>query len=794
MQGADGAVVWIHCSAVRRRQTDGRIVWDGIARDVTGDRQAAEILRNAKEAAEKAERSKSEFLATMSQEIRTPMNTVIGMTRLALQTSLSPRQRNYLEKINISAKALLHIINDILDLSKIEAGGLEFEDTVFKLETVLESVSAVMAMPAEEKGIEMAYSVQPGSPRRLRGDPLRLGQVLTNLVGNAIKFTERGEVIVRIEPAQGPEGSPWVRFSVSDTGIGLSADQISRLFKPFSQAAHDTTRKYGGTGLGLAICKRLVEMMGGAIGVESQPGVGSTFHFSLPLKETHDALATARLAATRMVRIKGQRVLIVDDNASAREILSDMVSSFGMEPEAVSSGPQALEALEAAAARGTPFDIVLMDWRMPVMDGLEAARLIRENQHLQQVPAVLMVTAYGREEVTRRAEQLGLQGVLIKPLTESVMFNTLVDILLPSDADGPLDDDDTAIATATQYAALAGKRVLVVDDNAFNREVATDFLTSVGIVVDTAVDGIEAIEKIETGDYHAVLMDTHMPRMDGLTAVRLLRRNPRWSALPIISLTAQARAEDQEASLHAGMSAHLTKPIDEVALFRTLVEVISNGAPGAPPQPPDAEASATGDLRLEEATRRLRGPESTARLLSGFLRDNADAPQRLRDYLASRDRDALASLVHSIKGSASYFSSRDLFAAGDEIEHAARSANWLFLERELPSYADRLARLLADTRAGIESLRSSREGAQRSFDSRCIVELIAAALPLIERGEFAAVDVLERLRAEARGTVHESLVRSAQAHFDEVELGAASEALTQLAASIEASNRGSPHG
>jgi two-component system sensor histidine kinase/response regulator len=795
MYGPNRAIVWIHCSAVRRQQTDGRLVWDGIARDVTGEHMAAEALRNAKEAAEAAERTKSDFLATMSHEIRTPMNTVIGMTRLALQTSLTPRQRNYLEKINISAKTLLRIINDILDLSKIEAGGLELEDTAFKLESVLDAVSAVMAMPAEEKGIEIAYSVQPGLPRRLHGDPLRLGQILTNLVGNAIKFTEHGEVIVRIEPETGPDGSPWVRFSVSDTGIGLSPDQITRLFRPFTQAAHDTTRKYGGTGLGLAISKRLVEMMGGTIGVESELGAGSTFYFSLPLRASDDALSTASTTAPRMVRIKGQRVLIVDDNASAREILSDMVTSFGMQAEAVASGVQALEVLEAAAERGAPFNIVLMDWRMPVMDGLETARRIRENRRLSEVPAVLMVTAYGREEVTRRAEQLGLQGVLIKPLTESVMFNTLVDILIPTDPE-PQEHDDTTISTAARYAALTGKRVLVVDDNAFNREVATDFLAAVGVIADTAVDGVDALDKIASGQYDAVLMDTHMPRMDGLAAARELRRQPRWRDLPIISLTAQARAEDQEAARQAGMTAYLTKPIDEIALYRTLLEVMRLAPPmDATPAEVTAQPSVdVGDLRLDEARQRLRGPASAARLLGGFVRDFGDAPQRLREYLTARNLDALTTLVHSVKGSASYFTSATFFAAGDELEQSARAGDWSAIARQLPDYADRLARLLDATRAAVATLQPTDTNSATTFSARDVLEQINLAMPLVERGDFSAVKVLERLRNDLKGTPHECLIVRAQEHFDELSLEAATSTLARLAESVDKSIDGTVYG
>jgi two-component system sensor histidine kinase/response regulator len=777
----NGSVVWIHFRAARRKQSDERLVWDGIVRDVTGERLAAEALREAKEAAERAERSKSQFLATMSHEIRTPMNTIIGMTRLTLQTALAPRQRNYLEKINIAAKALLGIINDILDLSKIEAGGLELEDTVFKLDSVLDSVSAVTAMPAEEKGLEIAYSVDPSLPKRLRGDPLRLGQILTNLVSNAVKFTERGEIVVSITPATGPDGSDWVRFSVSDTGIGLDADQIARLFRPFSQASNDTARRYGGTGLGLAICKRLVEMMGGTIGVESTKGIGSTFYFLLPLKTPSEALITNRLSAPRMLRVKGRRALIVDDNDSARQILHDMVSSFGMEAESVSSGVRAIEVLEEAALRGEPFDIVLMDWRMPTMDGLETARRIRENRRLEHVPGVLMVTAYGRDEVTQRAEQLGLQGVLIKPITESVMFNTLVDILLPSEPDLP-DDDATAKIAVPEYAPLCGKRVLVVDDNAFNREVATDFLSAVGVIVETAVDGQEAIEKIRTKHFDAVLMDTHMPRKDGLTATRELRSDPRWTKLPIISLTAQARVEDETASREAGMTAFLTKPIDETLLYRTLMEVMSLEAPT------DADELSTtatvpvstDDFQWAALERRVRESGSAERLLQGFVRDFGDAAQRLRDLLTSGDLDGLAALVHSVKGSASYLSSSDLLAAGDDLEHAVRSGDLERVQQQLPGYADRIERLVAAARAQLEMLRSEAGASQPKLDPQHIANDIRAALSLVKRGDYAATGILERIRLAVQGTAHESLARSAQTQFDELALDETAATLDRL--------------
>jgi two-component system sensor histidine kinase/response regulator len=784
MHHVSGTAVWVHCRAVRHLQNNGREVWDGILRDVTGERLAAEALREAKEAAERAERSKSDFLATMSHEIRTPMNTVIGMTRLTLQTPLAPRQRNYLEKINAAAKNLLGIINDILDLSKIEAGGFELEDTVFKLETVLESVSAVTAMPAEEKGLEIAYAVHPSLPKRFRGDPLRLGQVLTNLVGNAVKFTERGEIVVTIELAPGPSGANRVRFSVRDTGIGLDADQIARLFRPFSQATRDTTRRYGGTGLGLAICKRLVEMMGGTIGVESTPGVGSTFFFTVPLTTISDALSTNRLASPRMVRIKGRRALVVDDNSSARQILSEMVESFGMHAETASNGAQAIELLEDGALRDEPYDIVLMDWRMPTMDGLETARRIREDRRLKHVPAVLMVTAYGREEVTHRAEQLGLQGVLIKPLTESVLFDTIVTILVPSDSETPADNDDTISLPSAANAALQGKRVLVVDDNAFNREVATDFLLAAGVVVETADDGQAAIEKISAGQFDAVLMDTHMPRMDGLTAARELRRDPRWAKLPIISLTAQARREDYEASLAAGMNAYLTKPIDEKLLYRTLIEVMTlHRAVDTESTVSSPKISPAEDFELDAVLQRLRGRSSVTRLLQGFVRDFADAPQRLRDMLAANDGDGLASLVHAVKGGASYLSSNAFFAAGDSIEHATRSGNWELVQRELPEYAERIERLIVSVRTAIEASAGEDEP-KAAVDPQRVIADIRQAVPLIEKGDYAAAAVLERIRAALTGTKHEELARAAQNHFDELALDSAASVLARLTESL----------
>ncbi len=795
----DGRLIWMHCRSAPRRQSDGRVVWDGIARDITGERLAAKALQQAKEVAESAERTKSDFLATMSHEIRTPMNTVIGMTRLTLQTDLAPKQRNYLEKIDVSAKTLLGIINDILDFSKIEAGGLELEDTVFTLESVLESVSAVMAMPAEEKGLEIAYAVAIGSPRRLRGDPLRLGQVLTNLVSNAVKFTQSGEVVISIEPTAAANGAPLLQFAVRDTGVGLSAGQISGLFRPFSQAGNDTSRKYGGTGLGLVICKQLVEMMGGRIWVESVPAKGSTFFFTIAAKSV-DAEGAAAVSVRRSAHLQNRRVLIVDDNASARQILREMVGEFGLGVETVASGMQALALLRAEAESGRPFDIVLMDWRMPTMDGLETARRIRADAQLLHMPAVLMVTAYGREEVLRGAEQLGLQGVLIKPITESVMFNTILDILAPPGAEQTRKAAENSatrrgqLARDSAYARLTGKRILVVDDNAFNREVAGDFLLAVGVEVDIAIDGIDALDKLRSNDFDAVLMDMHMPRMDGLAAVREIRRQDRWSKLPVIALTAQARIEDQNASLQAGMTAHLTKPIDERVLYRTLIDVLGleagrdNGQEETGERAADKKANdLRRDFSLSMALERLGGNTGRIeRLLKGFLRDFATAPQRLDGHLRMHEADGIAALTHAMKGSAGYFCSPDFCAVADRLERAARDGDAAGIELHSQGFCVRMEHLLADVGGGLATLREMNERTGPRVDLDAVLALVARAAPLLERGDYAAISLLEQIRAGLQGHAVLDLANDVQMHFDELELEAAGAALARLRARLEA--------
>jgi two-component system, sensor histidine kinase and response regulator len=767
----------------------------GTLQDITEERQAAEVLEQARDAAEAAEHAKSDFLAMMSHEIRTPMNTVLGMTRLVLQTELAPRQRNYLDKIHTAANTLISIINDVLDFSKIEAGKLDLEETEFTLESVLESTASVTAMKAEEKGLEIVYEVAPEVPERLVGDSLRLGQVLINLVNNAVKFTERGEVVVSIDRVlQGRTNAVTLQFAVRDTGIGLDAGQIAGLFRAFSQADRDTSRKYGGTGLGLAICKQLVERMGGTIWATSEPGKGSTFFFTIEAKLP--AVADAHRVAPKRANLKGRRVLIVDDNPSARDILSQMVRNFGMDVEAVDSGESALTTLKLASSQRRSFELVLMDWRMPGMDGLDAAQRIKADMNLREIPAVLMVTAYGREEVLRMSEQLDLQGVLIKPVTESVMFNTIIDILAPmldeknSATFGPSGEASSGAesqppAQQKWIEQLTGRRVLVVDDNALNREVVSDFLMLAGVEVGTAANGIEALEQLKDGDYEAVLMDVHMPVMDGLTAVREIRREDRWSKLPIVALTAQARLEDREASLAAGMSAHLTKPIDEVELYRTLLRLL----PQMPaPMKEGENADAGGDLTpldLSAALARLgNNPERLSRLLKGFVRDFNGAPaQLMADHLAG-NLEGVASLAHAVKGSASYLDAHDLCAVADELEQAARKRDQDSVNKQAPVFHRQLETLLRKVNDRL-SPAASGAPATATLDIPAVLHLVAAVEPLVANGDYAAQLLLEQIGARLNGTTAAVLAETVRVHFDELELEQAIVALQRLRSDLE---------
>ena len=650
------------------------------ARDITLKKEADVALYKAKKIAEDTTQMKSDFLANMSHEIRTPMNAILGISHLISKTHLTNKQRDYIKKIQGSSQHLLGIINDILDLSKIESGKILIEQVDFKIEKVLTNLVNLISDKAKDKGLALIFDIDENLPEYLNGDPLRLGQILINYANNAVKFTEKGEIIITAKILEETENDLYLRFSVRDTGIGLSDDAIEKLFQSFQQADSSTSRKYGGSGLGLSISKQLATLMNGEVGVESELGKGSLFWFTAKLKK---AVKKTRYPA-HVSSLKGRRVLVVDDNEIARYELENMLSNIGLSVTQVSKGTTALKYIRMAEKVGEPYEIVFLDWYMPEMDGAETAKAIRD-LGLKLQPHLVMVTAHGREEVIKEMHIAGLDDIFIKPVNASLLLDSVMRLLNGTPDHHHLEFSDDKDAYSYDLSSLInelkiiyGTSILVVEDNELNQEVALGLLLDEGFQVDIANDGKEAIYMINNKYYDIVLMDMQMPVMDGVSATIEIRKDPKFTHLPIVAMTANAMPQDKENCKNAGMNDYISKPIDPTELFRALLKWIR-------PTLKEELRELKNDFHIEPSLndelpvidgldtqlgmqRVLWKKALYINMLKNYVRGQETLPALLRDALNNNDFELAQRLVHTAKSVSGNIGAMTLYTIAGNLE------------------------------------------------------------------------------------------------------------------------------